>query len=156
MRKFLKVFVLVVLSTAMLAVMYGCIQHTDPTTGIKTWVLDPNVVGTVDTAANAAEQVAPTLIALSVLWPPLAAVGGIILGVVGMWKKLKPQVAKEQSKAEIAYTATSVLVNVIEDLKSNKELWALLKPKLQERFGELGTSIENVIRAIRGLPPKPE
>ena len=80
------------------------------------------------------------------LFPVVAAAGGILATA----KTMKPKLTKLQKRQELAHNAAAGLVAGIETLKkTSPESWAKLKDVLK-----IGPEVENVIRAIRGLPPK--
>jgi len=132
----------------------GCITATDPVTGEKTYAVDPNTATQVEGVAQAVGSLAPLLGSTGAL------VGGAILGVVGAWRKVKPSLTEARTQAEHYHAATTATVEAIEQFKeSAPEAWAQLGELIDERLSKQGidsTTVENVIRAIRGLPAKTE
>lgn len=139
----------------------GCDKETiiDPNTGqaINVYKMSDSEVNNLDVAANMGITAAGIAGAVSVWWPPAAAIAGIIAGLIGMWAKMKPSLTLAQTKAQAAYNATQVLVGGIELLKEKApEQWdKILKPELVQRFEEVGAIVENIVRAMRNLPEKP-
>lgn len=124
----------------------SCVQ-TDKGTQLR-----PDVAAGLDRAAGTTETLAPLLPLVSAFWPPAAAIGGILAGLIGMWKKLKPQVTEAQDEAYLNYTVVAALVESIEKWKEGRpDDWAYLKTKLEKA---IGPKAEAVIRALRNLPPK--
>jgi len=143
MKKLLICMVLLVVAL----VVAGCVPGTDPNTGAKTWRFDPNAAATaekyVETGTSIMTVLAPIF---PVLYPVLLITGGVLAG----WRKMKPKVTKAQNRAELCHTAIESLVVAIEELKEvSPESWEKLKEKIK-----VGPEIENIIRAIRLLPPK--
>jgi hypothetical protein len=132
----------------------GCRIVTDAVTGQQTRVLDPNsslVIGG-EAAAQVAAGIAPFL------GPMGAAAGGIILGVLGAWRKVKPSLTVARTEAEHYHAVAAATVAGVEEFKTtNPEQWEALGALLSAKAKEQGIDprlIENVIRALRGLPAK--
>lgn len=124
----------------------GCITSVDPETGKTLYSLDPNVVSTIEPLVETGITIGTILAAIFPVLVPIVTAAG---GIYGTWKKLKPQVVKAQTEAGLYHTAVSSLVQAIEDYKeSDPEGWEKLKAKIK-----VGDKVENVIRAIRLLPP---
>jgi hypothetical protein len=154
MKTCLKSLLWVTILTGLILAMYGCITTTDPATGQKVTVIDPDWSNWLTGAANAAEGAKPVLIALSAIWPPLALAVGIITGLVAAWKNLKPKVTQAQSQANQFYNLLGALVIGIESFKKeNPADWTKLETKF---LALIGPKAEAVIRILRGLPPKAE
>jgi len=132
----------------------GCLKTQDPTTGETTISLDPNspiVAG----AEGAAEAVG---IALPLLGPLGGLIGGGLLTALAAWRKYKPLLVTAKTEAEQFHAAATATVLGIEEFKKeNPEAWtklgALIEPQLS-KVGLTPLEVENVIRAIRGLPVK--
>lgn len=132
----------------------GCITGTDPVTGEKTYAVDPNA-----TAIQGAEVAVEGLAAIS---PLFGATGGLIAGaaagVLAAWRKVKPSLTQARTKAAQYYAATAATVTAIEEFKeASPDSWAKLGALITEQLTKQGLdpkTIENVIRAIRGLPAK--
>lgn len=128
----------------------GCMKEivTDPNTGETTtkYSIDPEKAGNIESGAEAAQGVAG---AVGLVYPVGTFIAGIIGTGLALWRKYKPALVQAQKKQELAYNATTSLVGLIEDLKEiSPDTWEKLKEKLK-----IGPEVENVIRAIRGLPP---
>lgn len=125
----------------------GCVTSTDPNTGAALYSLDPNAVASIEryvetglTLGSVAGAIFPVIL------PFVTLAGGIFVA----WKKIKPQVVKAQNRATLMHTGVTSLVVAIEELKKvSPEAWEKLKAEIK-----IGPEIENIIRAIRGLPPK--
>ena len=144
---------LVMWSAVFVLFLVGCIESKDPNS-VKLYQLDPNskIVKAIDVAASQAEIARAVANALSV-WVPGAGIVSIGIGwFAGLWRKLNPVLAKASTKAEKFYGTTTALVSAIEDFKTtNPAEWAKISDHLS---GVIGPNTENIIRAIRGLPPK--
>jgi hypothetical protein len=132
----------------------GCRIVTDAVTGQQTRVLDPNsslVIG----GEAAAQMVAGYL---PFLGPLGAAAGGIILGILGAWRKVKPSLTTARTEAEHYHAVAAATVAGVEEFKTtNPEQWESLGALLSAKAKEQGIDprvLENVIRALRGLPAK--
>ena len=148
MKKYLLLFVLLL--------FIGCTQVVQPD-GTTAVALDPNVVANIE---GIIEGGGTTLVALTPLLGPLATlIGGIALGGLRTWRKLKPQLMEAKGKAEVSNAAVQVLVASIEALKVDypTEWTEHLEPLIEKAITTAGLDpkvVENVIRGIRGLPPK--
>jgi hypothetical protein len=140
------------LMVCVLGLTAGCITGTDPVTGEKTYSVDPNAAGKVEAVAQAVGSLTP------LLGPTGALVGGVILGAVGAWRKVKPSLTEARTQADHYHAATTATVEALEQFKeSSPEAWTKLGELIDDRLSKQGIdpkTIENVIRAIRGLPPK--
>lgn len=124
----------------------GCTKEVNEQ-GETTWKLDPIRTQQVEDAVEGGASL------LSVLYPPAGAAVVAVLAALGIWrKKIKPNYEKAKTEANLYHTSTHTLVQVIEAIKKDEpELWEKIEPFLESR---MGTNIENVIRAMRGLSPK--
>ena len=117
-----------------------------------TYVVDAEKVEAIDNMANVAEGVGTTVSSLVWLNPTLGAVGGLLVGIVGAWRKMKPQVETATSTAEIATSAGQATADAIEQFKTAfPDDWAKLETYLAKYHGQ---TVENFYRALRGLPEK--
>ena len=124
----------------------GCVTTVDPQTGVKTVMMDPDAAATIDGVADVAE---PLVTAAGIIFPGFAALSGLILGLIGMWRKLKPQVVAEREARDMNYIVLSGLVTAIEDYKKeDSEGWANLKAVLGDRAT---LTAENMIGEIRNI-----
>lgn len=131
----------------------GCVTTVDPN-GVEHVALDPNspiVVG----AEVAAQGVASFGSFFGTVGTILA---GIAVGILGAWSKIKPTLTAAKTKAEQYHAATAATVTALESFKkSNPEQWSKLGALITEQLAKQNIdplTIENVIRAIRGLPAK--
>jgi len=128
----------------------GCVSTSS---GMK---VDPNAVAKIEAVteggASILVQLAPILGSLAGL------IGGGVLGALQIWRKLKPKILEAQGEAEVSYTVTESLVEAIELLKKEQpEQWKKLGSFIDIELKSAGIDVkilENVIRGIRGLPPK--
>jgi hypothetical protein len=136
----------------------GCrseiMTSTDPETGEvtteKVYRLDPNEVQKVEAVAEGA--VAAGGVA-SLFWPALAPIAGVAAGVLGTWKKMKPQIMAETRKSEIFYKGGMVLAGALEEVKTTQpEIWAKVGPVIAKATGPVSEA-ENAIRGFRGMDP---
>lgn len=142
-------WILFMIVSAVLLFVSGCLMRIDPITGERTYQIDPNAIPAYEETAEAAIGI---LAILSTIWPVLLPAVGIAAGVYGTWKKVKPQLATAQSEAAMYHTATKSVVTAIENFKiNNPKEWLILEERLKKA---IGPNAENVIRALRGLPPK--
>lgn len=143
-----------VVIVALIAGLGGCITATDPVTGEKTYAVDPNskVVQSAEVAAEG----------LAAIGPLFGATGGLIAGlatgVLAAWRKVKPSLIEAKTKAAQYYAATAATVTGIEEFKkTSPDSWEKLGELIDAQLTKQGLdpkTIENVIRAIRGLPAK--
>lgn len=145
---------MLVLVVVVLAMVAGCVTAIDPATGAKTYALDPNstVVAIGEMVGTGAGAVAPFL------GGPVGLVVGAIAGIAAAWAKVKPSLTKARTKADQYYAATAATVTGIEEFKkASPEAWSKLGTLIDEQLTKQNIdpkTIENVIRAIRGLPAK--
>lgn len=127
----------------------GCVQRLDPVTGEQSTVLREDVATKIDAVAEAA----PGIAALLAMFIPMLYPGiGIVGGAAGMWAKLRPKLKTARTEAETYFVVTEGLVAAIDKYKAdNPNEWAKLRDVIG---GQIGDNSENVIRALRGLPPK--
>ncbi len=126
----------------------GC-EITKDATGEKQVRIDPNQAAKVEAAVEGGIGV---LEALAALWP-LAGTGAVgLAAALAAWRKAKARLTESQTETEMYHSATAALVAAIKDYReTNPETWDKLKLKLE---GAVGPDAENIIRALRGLPPK--
>lgn len=171
--------VAVVLLTTAMIVLYasGCaeemvtVQDPNDPNGVVTvpyYVVDPNQAAQVELVI---QQVGGTLTALGPVFPTGTAIGGILLGALGVWRKLKPSVkvskslvrsieefkAKDRESWERLLTELGRLMPAAKREELEKLLseegpgWEKLKAAIGEHVGPEG---EGQIRKMRGLPEK--
>lgn len=148
MRKYLLII-------AMLFLFTGCITETADD-GTTTKVLDPNTVANIESGVESGALIAELLAPL--LGPVSYLIGGGLLTALGVWRKVKPRIMDAEGKAEVGHAVTASLVEAIEVLKrEHPDKWLILKPKIDAAIAKSGMDsavLENIIRGIRGLPPK--
>ena len=129
--------------------MVACLLAGCVTTPAGAPTLSVEAVETIDAVADVA---IPLGASLAMLWPPAAVIGGILAGVGGAWKKMKPKLAEAQSDRDFAEAAGEATAYAIEEFKkAHPEEWSYLSTALRDHHGP---EIENYFRALRGLPPK--
>jgi hypothetical protein len=129
--------------------MAACLLAGCATTPAGAPTLSVEAVETIDAVAEVA---IPLGSSLALLWPPAAVIGGILAGVGGAWKKMKPKLADARSDLDFAEAAGEATAYAIEEFKkAHPEEWSDLSTALREHHGP---EIENYFRALRGLPPK--
>lgn len=151
MTKKMLIVVAQVLAVAfVLVLMFGC-ERVQTDDGMVTR-LDPNssVLRLVETGVAVASDVAT---ATSPFLPIMAGVGAVSSTVLGLWlRKIKPQLTRAQSDADMYENVAEATVSAIDELKkTHPDEWAALKEKLRKT---VGPETENVIRYVRGLAPK--
>lgn len=130
----------------LICTVIGCVATVNPQTGEETIRLSD---GAAETISGIADIVEPIAIGSAVIFPGAAGISGLILGLIGMWKKMKPQVTAEKSAREMNYTILTNLVEAIELYKKeDTEGWKNLKAVL----GDSTTlTAANVISEIRNI-----
>ena len=131
-----------ILSIILLVCITGCTKEIDDQ-GKATWKLDPVRTKQVEDAIEGGASL------LSAVYPPALAAVVTLLGLLGYWrKKIKPNYEKAQTEANLYHTTTHTIVAAIEELKkTDNAAWKKLEKELA-----MSVNLENVIRAIRGLP----
>ncbi len=113
--------------------------------------LDPNVADQIEGVAEGAVGI---LTALSPIFPYLIpfAVGGA--GVLGTYKRLKPQLTKaEDDKTNLAWGG-ELLATMLDDIKENHPtVWVKIGPMIHNAT-KSSLALENAIREFRHLAPK--
>ena len=136
MKRFLLIVVVALLAIGIM----GCV--TNPNTGERE--IKPEVVAKIDAVTIPAEQSIEALAPIAVaIWPPAAGILGSLGSTLG---------PRNKRKASNSYAVTESVVTTLEKWKvDNPEAWATLEAKMSK---SIGIDAENIIRAIRGLPPK--
>ena len=115
-------------------------------------VVKPETIQAIDDIAFIADPLSVTATSLGVLWPPAAVIGGILAGMVGVWRKMKPGLETAQSEAELGILAGEATATAIDAFKkAHPDEWGTLSDYLNSNHGP---TVENFYRALRGLPPK--
>jgi len=135
---------------------FGCerVTQSDGTTGLQ---LDPNTAAKIEAGVEGSAGILAALTPL--LGPAAAVVATGLLSGLGIWRKLKPQLMDARGKEEIAHAAAVTLISAIEELKkTHPDTWKTqLEPLINKTILTVGLDpkvVENIIRGIRGLPPK--
>jgi hypothetical protein len=112
-------------------------------------IMSPEAIETIDAVASVAE---PLGMSLAVLYPPAAVLGGVLAGVFGAWRRMKPKVIEAEDAADIAVAAGESTAFAIDEFKkAHPEEWGVLSDYLTDHHGPIA---ESFYRALRGLPPK--
>jgi len=128
-------------------VMCGCAvtQPGEP-------IVKPETVETIDAIASIVDPLSQTTASLGLLWPPAAAIGGLLAGMVGVWRKMKPELQTAKSEADLGALAGEATATALEAFKkAHPDEWGTLSDYLESNHGP---TVENFYRALRGLPPK--
>lgn len=87
-----------------------------------------------------------------------ALIAGIAAGALGAWKKVKPGLTVAKTEAEQYHATSAALVQALESFKeTNPTEWDKMGALIAAELNKQGIdpkNIENVIRALRGLPAK--
>lgn len=125
-------------------VIVGC-----ATTPAGETVIRPEAIDRIDAIAAVAE---PLGVTLGILFPSAAALGGVLAGIAGTWRRMSPQVKEAETQADIATFAGESTAVAVEEFKTKfPEEWSNLSRILSEHHG---LTAENFYRGLRGLPPK--
>jgi len=127
----------------------GCTKEINDQ-GKETWKLNPIFSEKIEAPIEAGGNL---LTALAPLLPYAGTAGVALLTALGIYRKtVKPQFEEAKTEANLYHTSTHTLVAIIEDIKIKQpDLWAKLKPFLED--AKMSKNIQNVILALRGLPP---
>jgi len=138
----------VLLAAVMCLCLVGCLKTVTPD-GETKYSIDPNKAEKIEVIA---EPVVGVLQALAPLYPALIPFATALGGAFAAWKTQKPKLVKAQTEGELYQNTTGTLVAILEKFKqTNPDEWAKLEEKLADK---IGPETENVIRVLRGLPPK--
>jgi len=135
----------------------GCLTSVNPETGQSLYALDPNTVNNLQEMGDAASLI---LSILSLFWPVLLPVAGYVGGAVRISKKLTPKLTEAQTEVQMYHTiASSTALGIEEFKKEYPKEWKELEIKLDKFKDKIvkpedQLKIENIIRGLRGLPPK--
>jgi hypothetical protein len=131
----------------MLCVLVGC-----TTTPTGETVMSSETVDTIDVIAGVAEPLGATAASLAFLWPPATAIGALIVGAAGAWRKMKPKIVLAENERDIAEAAGEATSYAIDEFKkAHPDAWSELSGYLRDNHGPV---VESFYRALRGLPPK--
>ncbi|MHC4361224.1 MAG: hypothetical protein ACYSTZ_00250 [Planctomycetota bacterium] len=112
-------------------------------------VIAPETVETIDAIASVVEPVGASL---GLFVPSAAAIGGVLAGLAGAWRRLRPKLKDAEDMAELGSLAGEATAVALEEFKAaHPEEWSTLSEYLREHHG---STVENFYRALRDLPPK--
>lgn len=137
----------------------GCVTEINPDTGRETTRVDPNAI---DKIAGGAEGAGTLMQALGAIWPPAAVIGTAVVSIAGTLRKVRPKLEESQTKQRMYHSIAAAAAQAIDTLRKDQP--ALVDPLLaeMERIKNKIISpterakVENIIRGLRGLPPKDE
>ncbi len=145
---------ILLLLTLMLCLGLGCLKETtvDPNTGepVTTWRVDPN-------KADQGEAIAEGVVVVggiaAMFWPALIPAVSLLGGILGTWRKMRPQLDVATHERDVAHKAGTVMAEAFEFVKTkHTAVWNDVKPII-EAAAKPTSEMENVIRGFRGLPP---
>ena len=127
--------------------MCGCLKTV--TDGKVQYRIDPNKAAEVEQIVEDVGGIMTALVPFFPFLAPIITAGG---GAYAVWKTQKPKLTKAQTKGELYHNTTGSLVVALEKFKeTNPQEYVKLKERLAKM---IGPEAENVIRTLRGLPPK--
>ena len=125
----------------------GCIKEIRD--GQTTYRLDPNEAAKYEQTVEVSGSILQALVPIFPWLAPIVAGGA---GVYATYKQQKPKFLAEQSRADMYHNTAGSLVAIVEKFKeTNPAEYEKLRDKLEDTIDK---DVENVIRALRGLPPK--
>jgi hypothetical protein len=142
----------------MMLMLPACVRTVNPD-GTTTLSADPCAVDAITEGGDAAVGI---MTVLTPFFPWLAPIAAATAGIVGTIKIKKPQLVKAQTRQKMFHTVASSAVLAIDNLaKTNPDLTAKLLAEMEVIKTKIVSpedraAIENVIRALRGKPPKEE
>jgi len=132
--------------------MWGCIKAVDPETGQIVRIVDPNVAATGEAVVQGVATAAP------LFGPVGVGIGGVLTGLLAGWRAMRPSLTRAQAKSKQYYAVAASSVSAIEAFKeASPDQWDKLGGMLKEQMLKQNVDpivVENVIRALRGLPAK--
>ncbi len=138
--------------------------HGDPndpnrvTSNVTERRIDPNIAGKIVTGGQIVQGGAAAGTGIPVVGPILGLLAGLISAGLGVWAKIGPQLTQYKSDYEQANAVAQASVTTIEELKkAYPEVWAKLSDTMKEQLEHSGINfniLDNIIRGLRGLPPK--
>lgn len=149
---------LIIASICIFMFIPACITETMPD-GTKTHRADPCAVDAITKGGDTAVGI---MTLLSPFFPWLIPVTTLTAGVIGTLKTQKPKLVKAQTRSKMFHTVASSAVLAIDTLaKTNPEATAALLKEMERVKNKIVSpedraAIENIIRALRGKPPKEE
>jgi hypothetical protein len=144
--------VLAALLTMFCVVFNGCIQGT-AADGTPTTSVDPNVFAMAEKGVQAGLDIGAVL--LPVLFPAALPILGYVAAALRVGRKLKPRIVSAEVKTERYHLAASALVTAVDEFrKSYPKDWSKLGDKIAKTLNVEKRDVENVVRGLRGKPPK--
>ena len=102
----------------------------------------------VETDGGMAEAASEVSGYVGLYWPPALAIGGILAGIAGTAKRMKPKIEEAESEAVLYGATLEEIVIGIEQFKTvYPESWDKLKNKLN--MDKASKSIVDIIRGKR-------
>lgn len=129
--------------------LFGCTKETSKD-GKVAYKLNPIISEKIEAPIEAGGKL---LEALGPYIPYASTAGLALLSALGIYRTtVKPKFVAAKTEANLFHTGMHTVVMAIEDVKKKEpELWSKLEPFLDSR---IGTITDNIIRGLRGLPPK--
>lgn len=154
---------LIISSICMFMIIPACVrtERIDPDTGKTTTTVSADPC-TVDTIVKGGDVAVGIMTLLTPFFPFLAPIATAAGGIILTLKTQKPKLVKAQSKQRMYHTVASSAILAIDNLaKKNPELTVNILEEMERVKNKLispedRAKIENVIRALRGKPPKEE
>jgi hypothetical protein len=138
---------ILVLSLGAILFVVGCVKTYD-SAGKPTVALDPNAGIKIQQGLDVATTATT---GAGLFWPGMTGVGLILGWASGLWRKLNPVLSATATKTQKYYDVTNAIVSGIESFKDACPAeWEKLSAQLEK---VIGPEAENVIRALRNLPP---
>jgi len=98
----------------------------------------------IEQGLAAGQKIGEAALSLGFLWPPAAGIGGLILGIIGAAKKLKPKLEQAETTGE----AIHQIVDTIEKFKEKyPEGWKNLKEELTDKTDRATKALINSIKS---------
>jgi len=165
----------ILMMAVLLVVLSGCLKQetVDPNTGatMTSYQINLGKTAPVEKSVEQVQAIAATVAAVAPAvaalfpWGAAAAgvastIAGILAAVLGTWVKIKPKLTEAQDEAQMYHTISSSSVLALEEFKKlYPEQWVALAGELEKMKGKIikpedQLKIENLIRGLRGLPPK--
>ena len=95
--------------------------------------LTPVGLKPLDGGIQLVEDLGSTAASLGLIWPPAAGIGGVLLGIAGAVRKMKPKLKDAESEVKSTRVAINDLIKAVEVLKDEGgDAWQILKPILSK------------------------
>jgi hypothetical protein len=158
--KRVKEIMLMVVILGVMAFLVGCITTKDPVTGHMLYQLDPcsPIVHFVDSVFNNVPVITAAATTFSTLFfpvgvPIITAIGGILVGLGGMWSNMKPKITEAKTLTEQATNILGVSFDaLLHTQQTNPALWKTISDKFAELLPK-GSSenLTTVLQQIQNL-----